>query len=127
MRKAFLDFLIDEGVLAADRLNDLKAVLRGAPEPIGGIAFSYGMITGGDIDTILDEQRRNYRPFGEIAMGLGMLTRTQVDSLLRVQEMRAAVETAEALALAGVCSMDDIMSHLGRFFTGAGAPTSVQS
>ena len=80
-------------------------------------AFSYGMINGGDIDLILDEQSKNYRPFGEIAMSMGMLTHEQVDGLHQVQQMRATVEVAEALALSGVCPTDQIMTQLGRFFS----------
>lgn len=116
MRKAFLDFLVSEKIVSAARLEDLASLLRGAREPIGSIAFSFGMISAGDIDTILDEQQRDYRPFGEIAMGMGLLTRQQVDSLLWVQEMRGATETAEALALSGICSIEAVTQQLGRFF-----------
>jgi hypothetical protein len=117
MRKAFLEFLAKQGVVPSERLEELRNLLRSAPEPIGSIAFGHGMIGGGDIDVILDEQRKDYRPFGEIAMSMGMLTRNQVDALLRVQQMRGAVETAEALALSGICLIDDITTQLGRFFS----------
>jgi len=116
MRKAFLEFLAAEDIVPAKRLENLHQLLRGAPEPIGSIAFSYGMITGGDIDVILDEQRSDYRPFGEIAMSMGMLTREQVDALLHVQQMRSAVETAEALVLSGMCETDKMRAQLGKFF-----------
>lgn len=116
MRKAFLEYLADQNVIELEQMDGLSHLLRGAPEPIGSIAFSYGMITGGDIDVILDEQRKNYRPFGEIAMEMGMLTRGQLDALLRVQQMRGATETAEALALSGACPVDELMAALGRFF-----------
>lgn len=117
MRKAFLEFLAAEGIVPSERLENLHQLLRGAPEPIGSIAFSYGMITGGDIDLILDEQRKDHRRFGEIAMSTGMLTREQVNILLQVQQMRAAVETAEALALSGICTIDEMKTQLGRFFS----------
>ncbi|MFH1418333.1 MAG: hypothetical protein ABII12_08630 [Planctomycetota bacterium] len=115
MRKAFLDFLAAEGVVPPDRLENLQNLLRGAPEPIGCIAFSYGMVVGGDVDQILDEQRRTYRPFGEIAMRLGMLSRTQIDALLKVQSIRGAIETVEALTLSDLCPIDELMAQLGRF------------
>jgi hypothetical protein len=116
MRKAFLEFLVAEGIVPAGQVEDLGSLLRGAREPIGSIAFSFGMITGGDIDVVLDQQRKDYRPFGEIAMELGMLSRQQVEALLRIQEMRGATETAEALALSGICSIEDVTAQLGRFF-----------
>lgn len=117
MRKDFLNFLAAEGTIPADRLDDLGAVLRNAPEPIGRIAFSYGMISGSDIDLVLDEQQRDYRRFGEIATSMGMLTREQVEMLLRVQAFRSATEATEALGLAGVCSLEDAIQQLGRFLT----------
>ncbi len=115
MRKAFLEYLASEGIISTDVADNLQGLLRGVPEPIGSIAFSYGMITGSDIDVILDEQRRDYRPFGEIAMEMGMLRREQVETLLRVQQVRGATDTAEALALSGVCSLEDTLKHLSQF------------
>jgi len=117
MRRAFLDFLVAEGVIAPDRVDQIRTLLRGAPEPIGSIAFSYGMLSGGDIDEILDEQRDDHRPFGEIAIGRGLFTREQIRTLLGVQTLRAATETAEALALSGMCPIDEIMAKLGRFLS----------
>ena len=90
-------------------------MLRGAREPIGAIAFRYGMITGSDIDLVLEEQRRHYRRFGETAMNMGMLTPTQVEALVQIQQLRLVTETAEALALAGICPLDRVMTELGRF------------
>ena len=115
MRKAFLEYLSAEGVISSDVAENLQGLLRGVPEPIGSIAFSYGMITGSDIDVILDEQRREYRPFGEIAMDMGMLRREQVETLLRIQQVRGATDTAEALALSGVCSVEDTLKQLSQF------------
>lgn len=117
MRRAFLEFLTSTGAVPAEKLDQLENLLRGAPEPIGSIAFSYGMIAGADIDVILDEQRTDHRPFGQIAISRGLLNREQVEMLLAVQQMRAAAETAEALALSGICPMEQVMSQFGRFLT----------
>lgn len=115
MRRAFLNFLAAEGIIDPGRVEHIHGLLRGVTEPIGSIAFSYGMIGGADIDAILDEQQREYRPFGEIAIGKNLLTKKQVDTLLGVQRIRAATESAEALALAGICPIEDIMPKLGEF------------
>lgn len=117
MRKAFLEFLVAEGSIPPEQLERVRSLLRGAPEPIGLIAFGYGMISGGDIDEILDEQQPGGDRFGEIAVRKGVLTQEQVDTLLSVQQMRAATETAEALALSGVCGMEQVVSLLGRFLS----------
>jgi len=117
MRKAFLEFLVGRGSLAPQQVEQVRSILRGAPEPIGSIAFSYGMISGGDIDDILDEQQFSREPFGEIAIRKGLLTREQLETLLGVQQMRAATETAEALALSGLLPMDEVTRLLGRFLS----------
>ena len=117
MRKAFFEFLVAEGVLAPTELDRVRNMLRAAPEPIGSIAFGYGMITGADIDTILDEQRTDYRQFGEIAVAKRLLTREQVEILLGIQLIRAATEIGEALVLAGICPMERIMPLLGQFLS----------
>ena len=115
MRNAFLDHLLACDVLAESQMAELRQLLRGAPEPIGAIAFRYGLIAGGDIDLVLDHQRCSHKPFGEIAMELGLLSREQVVSLLDVQQLRAATESAEALVLAGICTMEEMISQLGAF------------
>ena len=66
---------------------------------------------------MLDEQRRSYRLFGEIAMSMGMLTRAQIDTLLGIQRLRRATETAEALALSGICPVNRVMAKLGQFLS----------
>jgi hypothetical protein len=115
MRKAFIEYLTSEGVIVSPPADKLHTMLRRAPEPIGAIAFSYGMLTGGDIDRILDEQRDTHEPFGEIAMKYGMLTQEQVEALLKVQQVRAASEIAEALALSGHVPIEEVCNILGRF------------
>jgi hypothetical protein len=117
MRKAFFEFLVAEGVLAPAELERVQNTLRTAPEPIGSIAFGYGMITGADIDAILDEQRADYRQFGEIAIAKRLLTRQQVENLLGIQLIRAATEIGEALVLAGICPMERVLPLLGRFLS----------
>ncbi len=117
MRTVFLDFLASEGAIPVEQMEQIEGLLRTVPEPIGSIAFSYGMITGNDIDAILDDQRMRYRPFGEIAIERGLLTTQQVDTLLGIQRIRAATEISEALALAGVCTMEQVVRQLGRFLS----------
>lgn len=117
MRTEFLRFLTEQQLVPVDRTGSFAKALQCAPEPIGAIAFRYGLITGSQIDDILDEQRREYRPFGEIAVDKEMLTTAQVETLLYIQHFRSAVETAEALALAGVCPAERLVVHLGRFLS----------
>lgn len=115
MRKAFLEFLTRGGVLPRDKMETVLRCMRAAPEPIGSIAFGYGLISCDDIDAILDEQRESHRPFGEIAIRRGLLTPARVETLLHVQQVRAAAEVAEALALSGLCPIQEVVERLGEF------------
>lgn len=125
MRDAFIEFLAEHAPITPESGERLRAIGRGAPEPIGSIAFKYGLIGTADIDIILDVQRKNHRPFGAIAIDLGILTKPQLNALLKVQQMRYAVEIAEALALSGALEVEEIMSHLGEFLTKAACVQTV--
>lgn len=124
MRDAFIDHLTTYAGLPTETCERLRSMLRGAPEPIGCIAFKYGLVTSGDIDMILDDQRRNHRPFGEIAIEMGIITKPQLNALLKVQQMRAATEIAEALALSGAQPVEEIMARLGEFLARASEPVA---
>jgi len=117
MRKAFLQYLGRRGLLKDHQIDEVRRCLRTAPEPMGSIALSYGMLNCDDIDSILDEQRSSHDPFGEIAIRRGLLTRSQVESLLHVQQMRAASEVAETLILSGIAPSAEVIENLGAFLT----------
>lgn len=120
MRDAFIDYLSSHSPKTSKACSQLHAKLRTIPEPIGSIAFKYGLISGNDIDLILDEQRKNHRQFGAIAIEMGILSNNQLNALLKVQQMRYSVEVAEALALSGLQPVEEIMAHLGDFLSKTG-------
>lgn len=124
MRKAYLEYLVEQGILSPDKLNIALERLHTPPEPIGSIAFSHGLLSCQDIDCILDEQRHSRLQFGQIAVQRGLLTSAQIETLLQIQQTRAASEVAEALALSGLCPPVLALEYLGRFLmsmTGAAA------
>ncbi len=114
MREAFLEYLFDSGVVAESPAV-LRKYLRGVPEPLGSLAFQYGIMYGGDVDLVLARQRDDIRQFGEIAIDLGILTPAQLRSLLRVQQIRQAVEVAEALTLAGYIDEEVVLDMFACF------------
>jgi hypothetical protein len=114
MHTSFLDSLSQRGVISARSLDAVRAAAA-QREPIGAIAFRYGLLSGSDIDDILDEQRRSGRQFGEIAVSRGFLSQQQVDDLLHVQEMRKLSETAEVLVLSGACAFADAVREMAQF------------
>jgi hypothetical protein len=115
VRKDYLDYLVEQGVLSTDKLQMVLERLHTPPEPIGSIAFSHGLLSCQDIDCILDEQRHSRLQFGQIAVQRGLLTSEHIDTLLQIQATRAASEVAEALALSGLCPPPVALEYLGRF------------
>lgn len=118
MHDDFLHYLKAEGVLPADQTQWAQHPRRQPAEPIGSIAFSHGLLTGEDVDRILDRQRHSRRPFGEIAVEMGILDHRQIDRLLEIQKLRSTIAMAEAIILTGVCPPEEVISRLGRFLFG---------
>lgn len=113
----FLQFAAERGLLTSEQVRLVRTQLRTAPEPIGMLAFRHGMISGADIDRILEAQRDDGRVFGELAIEMGLLTAAQIEALLCVQRCRNAVEVAEALALSGLVPPGRILPCLGEFLS----------
>jgi hypothetical protein len=106
-----------EGVIPPEQVAQIQDLLGTTPESMSSIAFSYGMLMGDDIDEILDEQRTTSRSFGEIALTKGLLTTEQIKALIAIQPIRTTTRVAEALVLARVCPVEEIMGHLSRFLS----------
>ncbi len=120
MARGFTEFLTAEGLLTPEQLaQQIRRSLEKAREPIGSIAFSYGLLSSDDIDLILEEQKREHRQFGEIAAALGMLTRAQVEALVAIQTARNALGSAEAIILSGIGAHGTMLAALGRFLAGS--------
>ena len=117
MVEDFLQFVASRGLLTTEQLKIVRTQLRTAPEPIGMLAFRHGMISGADIDRVLEAQRHDGRVFGELAVEMGLLTTEQIQALLCVQRYRYAVEVAEALALSGLVPPGRILPALGEFLS----------
>ena len=124
MRNEFIDFLVDAGALPEDRSDWVKKVWRPPTEPIGSIGFSHGVLSGDAVDRILEQQRYSDKPFGQIALDLGVLNVSQLETLLEIQKMRSASETAEAIVLAELCPLAEVMGKLGQFLTGRYEPVA---
>lgn len=115
MTNPFVEFLINRHLVPASVARQLTENKRYVREPIGMIAVSHGLLKPNQIDDILDRQRGSKARFGDIAVELGFLTREQVETLVKIQEFRTTADIAEALALAGVTSCEDVTQYLGAF------------
>ena len=121
MEQDFLAFLVSRGQLPQQRVDAIRQQVHITREPIGAIAFAHGLLTGEDIDVILTAQRDHYSPFGQIASEQGLLTQGQVETLVQIQHARAALSMAEALSLAGLMPMPQLLGLLSEYFAPARA------
>ncbi|HEY3242597.1 MAG TPA: GGDEF domain-containing protein [Phycisphaerae bacterium] len=115
MKNIFLDHLVTRGVLTAGQAARLAEFCQRGGDPIGFIAVSQGLLSGTQIDDILNQQSRSARKFGEIAVELRMLRAAQVDTLLQIQQLRAFAHMVEALALAGAAPLATLIDQLADF------------
>jgi len=116
MNTAFARFLVQRGEItgeAADRF--ITWVSRSARVPIGMIAVGHGLISGAQIDDILDRQSESGMRFGEAAVDMGLLTDDQVETLLDIQAFRQCAEQAEVSALLGLLPFQEVARALGDF------------
>jgi hypothetical protein len=118
MDNAFLDHLVDQGLVTPEVAAHINQKGHYVLEPIGSIAAHHGLLRPDHIDAILDEQRRSGNRFGEIAVRLGFMTEEQVQTLVDIQQFRSHAEIAEALVLAGLVSHEDAVQMLGAFVVG---------
>jgi hypothetical protein len=115
MRDQFIEYLVNTDAVDRERLHVIVDVFTGTTEPLGLIALSHGLLTGSQINKVMEAQRQDSRPFAEIAQQMKFLNPQQAHTLLEIQKVRVAAEIAEALALSGDCTVEQVMGHLARF------------
>ena len=95
MRTPFAEFLVQNGLVSADVAQRTSDWCMRTRIPIGLIAVGHGLISGTNIDDVLEHQRDTCVRFGEAAVEMRLLSQRQVDTLLEIQRFREAAEIAE--------------------------------
>lgn len=99
MEMPFLSYLRSTGRLSHSDVERISRWAMSNREPIGMIAVAHGLITGEQIDEVLDRQRQSGEKFGQVGIELGLLTEKQVQTLLEIQRQRMVTVVLEALSL----------------------------
>ncbi len=115
MQDEFLDFLGSRAEVSAEALARVRQLVDGAADPIGRIAYSYGLLSPNCIEEILERQRGQAARFGEIAIEMGLLTAEQLEALLLIQNLRRVFAVTESLVLCGAADPRDILRHTATF------------
>ena len=125
MKRAFLEFLIDRGVISRQDVKELQENFHARSQPIGTIAGRNGLIRQEDIDAILSQQKHRHRPFGEIAIELGIMSYDQVDNILFVQRVERVTAVAERLVITGRCRRREILQEMVHFLPSTETPSLI--
>ena len=111
----FLDHLLERGLISQSGHTDLSQWSRHSRIPLGMLAVHHGLLTGEDIDSILDAQRSSFKLFGELAVEMGLLNEAHVPVLLDIQAFQLACSAAQGVALSGAMSLPAVLVELGDF------------
>jgi hypothetical protein len=100
-KAAFGNYLADQEIVTPDQLSRLPVEAWRSEDSVGRISLFHGLIDALGIMRIITQQEKTHELFGQIAVQQGHLTEDQLKTLLAGQSVRACVELAEELALAG--------------------------
>lgn len=83
--QAFGQFLVQEGLIAQEDLNEALGLQQAFNPLLGDLAVAAGWMTAAEADEVNRLQRRRDAKFGEIAQELGYLTPKQVADVIDLQ------------------------------------------
>jgi len=88
MRDAYLQFLVERGILDEVTALDVRDCQQQETPPIGRLAVIEGVLTMKQIFSILNVQGDSGRRFGELAIEMGFMKTQQLLILLDIQRTK---------------------------------------
>lgn len=99
LQEAFLDFLLNKGVVTEEDIFAAMEYRREKTPPVGRIALKEKMLTVRQVSRILMAQCDSGLPFGQQAVALGFWEPDMVDEILKLQRESRPSALAALLAL----------------------------
>lgn len=115
MKQSFADYLVATGRISEERIDLIPHSQCVLHEPIARLALSHGLLTGREVDFILNRQKAERGYFGETAVQLGLMNERQLRVLLTGQAVHDCVELVEDLALFELMDMPAGLRALSEF------------
>lgn len=112
--KFFGQFLLDRGVVSREQLLDALLLQGERNQPLGAYAVQKGYITHADAERVNLAQRSMDAPFGDVAMELRLMTGDEVEELLQLQR-RAHLRLGEALLHQGALDETRLTTEVEAF------------
>lgn len=110
----FGQYLLEEGVIDADRLGEALEHAERVNARIGTLAVEHGFMREAELEQVQLEQRHADARFADLAVGLGLLEPKQASQLLAEQKIRHK-PLGVALVELGHLAADELDDWLDRF------------
>jgi hypothetical protein len=78
----FGNYLVSEDIITQKQLFNSINIKKNIKVKLGVLAINAGLLTSRDVEFIHEKQMTEDKPFGYIAFSLGIITQEQIDSLL---------------------------------------------
>jgi hypothetical protein len=108
-------FLVEQGAISEEQLEDGLRFQRENNRRIGEVAVERGLLTPAHVREICQRQQDDSRLFGDIAVGDRRLTRKSLDNLLFFQKIQHTY-LGEALLVREHISRDQYQQLMGRYY-----------
>ncbi len=114
--RLFGQFLVHEGVITADDLDEALSLMAATNTTLGELAVSRGLLTRADADAVQRLQEHVDGRWGELALRLqiGGLTKERLEELFWEQQT-TNLRLTDALVELGVLSASEVEAQLRRF------------
>lgn len=116
--RLFGHFLVEQGVLAAEALDEALALMNASNATVGELAVARGLMTNAEADEVNRLQRHVDGRFGELAilLGIGGMTPQHLDALCWEQES-TNIRLSDALVELGYINPTELEDWLREFQT----------
>lgn len=110
----FGQFLLNEGILNAEQLNNLLNVSKETRVKLGVLAINSGLMTADHVNRVNTLQGTMDKKFGEIAILEGYLTSPELDLLLSVQESEH-LKLSQTLVDSKLLTLEQVQDTLEKY------------
>jgi len=115
MTTAFVQFLVDQGLISADQSAEIVSWADNRKDPVGMIAVEHGLIAGKQVHELLDRLDGVGMRITDPNQVAGGLTQNRLRILHGIQERRQWIQVVEAILLSGLASESAILRAYAEF------------
>lgn len=115
MTSAFVQYLVDQGLIGEEHSTEIVAWADKREDPVGLIAVEHGLIAGKQVHELLDRLDGVGLRITDPNEVAGGLTQNRLRILHGIQERRQWIQVVEAILLSGLVSESAILRAYAEF------------